>query len=543
MPKSTISEEKKAEDLEIVESRADGEVEQQNELKRDFKPRQVFMFSIACAIGTGLVIGSGGALAKGGPGSLLISYILIGIAVFFVMTGMGEMAAFLPMNKGFGGYATRLVDPAFGFATGWNYFFKYCMAMPTNLTAAGLVIQYWRPDLNVAIWIAVFAVIIISINVLHVSAFGETEFCLGAAKVIIMIMIMTTCLVIALGGGPNHDRSGFRYWHEPGAFAEYLVKGNKGRFLGWWACMCQACFSYTGTEVVGITFGETPNPRKNIPRAVKQTFWRIGCFYVIGVLVLGMAVPYDNAQLIGATKQSTSAGASPFVVAASLAGIKVFPDIINGCLLIFTLSAGSSDIYCASRSLYGLARDGQAPRIFAKTLKNGNPIYAVCVASAFALVGFLNASKSTGQVFQYFVSLTTIFAVLNWMAILVSHISFRRALKAQGVSLEDLPYVGFLQPYGSYYALIISLLVLLFSGYDTFIPRFKVDTFILKYIGIVIFIGNVCLWKFLKRSKQWKASEVDLVTGRREFEEMEHKTDAEWNQGFWKKVLAKTRQK
>ncbi|CAH0046286.1 unnamed protein product [Clonostachys solani] len=517
-----------------------GEVLPQNELRRDFKPRQVFMFSIACAIGTGLVIGSGTALSRGGPASLLISYLVIGTVVFFVMTALGEMAAFLPMNKGFGGYATRIVDPAFGFATGWNYFFKYIIATPTNLTAAGLVIRYWRPDLNVGIWIAVFGFVIICINIFHVNAFGETEFWLGTIKVIVMCILILTCLVSALGGGPNHHRTGFQYWKDPGAFASYLVKDSMtGRFLGWWACMCQACFAFTGTEVVGMTFGETPNPRKNIPRAVRQTFWRISVFYILGVVVLGMAVPYDNEQLIGATKQSTSAAASPFVVAATLAGIKVFPDFINASLLVFTLSAASSDIYCSSRSLYGLAKDGQAPRIFAKTMGNGNPIWAVAFSSSFFALAFLNVSKSSASVFQYFVSLVTIFAVLNWIAILVSHISFRRALKAQNIELDSLPYVGLLQPYGSYFAIFISVLVIIFNGYDAFIPHFQADTFVLKYLGSVLFLINITFWKLYKKTKRVKALEVDMVTGRREFEETESPADHEWNESFWKKAICK----
>ncbi|KAM0429991.1 hypothetical protein ACHAPT_005997 [Fusarium lateritium] len=527
----------KLEELGAVESHTQGETVQSNELRRDFKPHQVFMFSIACAIGTGLVIGSGSALSRGGPGSLLIAYILIGLTVFFVMTALGEMATFLPMNKGFGGYATRMVDPAFGFATGWNYFLKYIVATPTNLTATGLILQYWRPDLNVAIWITVFGVLIITVNVLHVNSFGETEFWLGLAKVLIMTTLILSTLVVALGGGPNHNRSGFRYWQEPGAFAEYLVEGTTGKFLGWWACVVQACFAFTGTEVVGMTFGETPNPRKNVPRAVKQTFWRIACFYILGILVLGMAVPYNSEKLIGATKQATSGAASPFVVSVSLAGVGVFPDIINGCLLVFTLSAASSDIYCSSRSLYGLARDGQAPRLFAKARDNGNPIYAVAAASVCIALGYMNASKSSSTVFGYLVSLVTVFAVLNWVAILITHIRFRQALKAQGISASDLPYVGFLQPYGSYFALFISILVIIFNGYDAFIPHFKADVFILKYIGTVIFVGNVAWWKLVKRTTFWRADTVDLATGRREFEERESGQDAEWNGGLRKKVL------
>ncbi|KAH6887601.1 amino acid permease/ SLC12A domain-containing protein [Thelonectria olida] len=517
------------------------EVGQTNALHREFKPRQVFMFSIACAIGTGLVIGSGGGLSKGGPGSLLIAYLLIGAAVFFVMTALGEMAAFLPMDKGFGGYATRMVDPAFGFATGWNYYFKYIIAAPTNLTATGLIIQYWRPDLNVAIWITVFGAAIIVINVMHVNTLGETEFWLGTAKVLIMTTLILTTFVCAMGGGPNHDRSGFRYWHDPGAFAEYLTDGATGRFLGVWACICQACFAFCGTEVVGMTFGETPNPRKNIPRAIKQTFWRIGVFYILGIFVLGMAVPYDSDKLVGATKQATSGAASPFVVAVSLAGVGVFPDIINGSLLVFTLSAASTDIYCASRSLYGLAKDGQAPRIFMKARENGNPLYAVAGAAVFILLAYLNAAKSSSTVFGYLVSLVTVFAVLNWVSLLVSHICFRRALKAQLISLQDLPYVSTMQPWGSYYALFMSILVVIFNGYDAFYPHFKADTFILKYIGTLLYVGNIIGWKWWHKTTKLSPESVDLISGRREFEEMESAEDARWKGGFWKTAFQKLR--
>ncbi|CAG9946976.1 unnamed protein product [Clonostachys rosea f. rosea IK726] len=494
---------------------------QDSELRRDFKPHQVFMFSIACAIGTGLVIGSGSALSRGGPGSLLIAYLLIGTTVFFVMTALGEMATFLPMNKGFGGYATRMVDPALGFATGWNYFFKYIMATPTNLTAAGLVIQYWRPDLNVAIWITIFGVVIVSINVMHVNSFGETEFWLGLAKILIITTLIISTFVIAMGGGPNHDRSGFRYWQEPGAFAEYLVGGPTGKFLGFWACC---------------------------------TFWRIACFYILGVLVLGMAIPYDNDKLIGATKQATSGAASPFVVSVSIAGVKTFPDIINGCLLRgklrhvtlayytglwLTKNFSATDIYCSSRSLYGLAKDGQAPRLFAKARENGNPIYAVAFASAFIGLGYMNASKSSSQVFGYLVSLVTVFAVLNWVAILVTHIAFRRALKAQGIMITDLPYVGVFQPYGSYFALAISCLVIIFNGYDAFIPHFKPDVFILRYIGSIIFVVNIAWWKVAKKTKRNDSASVDLVTDRREFEETETKDDQRWNESIMKNILNK----
>lgn len=292
---------------------------------------------------------------------------------------------------------------------------------------------------------------------------------------------MITCLVIALGGGPNHDRLGFRYWSEPGAFAEYLRPGTTGRFLGFWACMVQSCFAYTGTEVVGAAFGETPNPRRNIPRAVRQTLWRICVFYIVGVLFLGMVVPYDNSRLVGATKAKTSAAASPYVIAIKLAGIKVLPDVINACLLVFVISAANTgtsptmnhsehlqltivDIYVGARTLYSLAKSHQAPAIFMRTTPRGVPIYGVAATSAFALLAYMNISSAASTVFGYFVSLVTVFGTLNWINILLSYVGFVRGMKVQSIPRSELAYRGPLQPYGAYFALGLTVLITFFNG-------------------------------------------------------------------------------
>ncbi|KAL4746001.1 hypothetical protein BDW72DRAFT_42923 [Aspergillus terricola var. indicus] len=483
------------------------------DLKRDFKGRQVAMFSIACSMGTGLTISSGTALTRGGPASLLVSYLLIGLAVFFIMTALGEMAAYIPMKKGFSGYATRYAHPALGFATGWNYFFSYAIAIPTNLTAAGLIIHYWRPDLNVGIWITVFGAVVILLNVTHINNFGESEFILSCIKLIVITTLILCCFIISAGGSASGEKIGFKYWHNPGAFGQYLLDGRRGYLLGWWACMIQACFAYTGTEVVGVTFGEARNPRKTIPMAIRQTFWRIVSFYVIGVWALTMAVPYTSPELVDATSKSTSAAASPFVVAISLAGIKVLPNIVNGGLLVFVSSSAASDIYCSSRSLYGLAKDGQAPKLLAKTMKNGVPAWSVGVAALFCLLGYMNAAESASMVFEYFVSLATIFALLNWLSILLSYLNFRRGLKRQKISLKGRSYCAVLQPYGACYSVFITVLCIVFSGYDAFIPQFKADQFVLRYIGIVVYVGNFLFWRFYKGARYVKRGEMDLTTG------------------------------
>lgn len=301
-------------------------------------------------------------------------------------------------------------------------------------------------------------------QVLHVSFFGEAEFWMSTIKLLVIIMLIMTCFIISVGGQPSGEVIGFKYWHDPGAFGEYLVDGPTGRLLGFWAAMVQACFAYTGTEVVGVAFGEAPNPRRTIRVAVRQTLWRIVFFYVLGALVLGMSVPYTNDLLIGGTKKGTGAAASPFVIAVQVAGIPVFPHVVNGCLLIFVISAANSDIYIGSRTLYGLARDGQAPRVFTKISGKGVPLYGVAFTGAFAALAYMNAAKNSSQVFGYLVSLVTVFGTLNWVSVLLSYINFTRGMKAQGVSRRLMPYRGPLQPYGSYFALAIMILVIFFNG-------------------------------------------------------------------------------
>lgn len=506
------------EDIAVAQTYAEPEVdEDHDDLHRGMKPRQLNMMAIAGAIGTGLIIGSGNALKNGGPASLLIGYSIMGFCVYVVMVALGEMGAWLPHKKSFSGYATRFVDPALGFATGWNYFFKYVIVLPNNLTVTGVIIQYWLPNINVSVWIVVFGIAIIALNLIHVRFFGEAEFWMSLLKAIVICMLILICLIIALGGGPNHKRTGFHYWNDPGAFVLYKVKdpASLGRFLGVWASIVQATFAYLGTELVGVAFGETPNPRKNVPRAVRQTLLRICFFYIAGVIVLGMAVPYNAPKLIDA--KGTNGAASPFVIAANIAGIGKLADAINAFLLVFTISAANSDIYLASRTVWALAKDHQAPAIFHRTNKHGVPIPAVALSSLFICLGFMNATKDAGTVFGYFVSLVTVFGALNWISILVSYHFMLRGMKAQGIPRSVMPYRNPLLPWGAYIAFVLTALVIIFNGWATFMP-FTVDKFITSYIGIPVYLINILWWKIFKKTKMVNPHEMDLHTGRREWD-------------------------
>jgi amino acid transporter len=436
-----------------------------------------------------LIIGTGSALAKAGPASILIAYSMIGFLVYVVMCSLGEMSTWLPSAGGFATYAARFCDPALGFATGYTYWFKYIIITPNQLTAAALVIQYWLPAdrVNPGVWIAIFLVVIICINYFGVKFFGEFEFYLSSMKVIIIVGLLILMICITAGGVPGHASVGFRYWESPGAFKEYAATGNSGRFLAIWSSMVTAVFAFLGTELIGVTVGEAENPRRNIPRAIKLTFWRIVVFYIFSVLLLGMCVPYDSKELVAANKggasgNKSSATASPFVVAINEAGIRYLPSIFNACILVFVFSAANSDLSIASRTLHGQAVKGYAPKFFAKTNKSGVPVAALFFSAAFGCLAFMNVASSAKVVFGYFVNLVSIFGLLTWVSILVAHIYFVKARRAQGVDEKTMRYKSPFGLWGSYCALAFCVLVSLTKNFDVFIDGFNYKNFITGYL-------------------------------------------------------------
>ncbi|KAM5435791.1 amino acid transporter [Microsporum ferrugineum] len=498
-------------------------------LHRGLKSRHITMIAIGGAIGTGLIIGTGAALAKAGPGSVFISYLVVGFVVWIVMSALGEMAAWLPLASGFTGYAVRFCDPALGFALGYSYYCKYIIITPNQLTAAALVIQYWvkRDSVNPGVWITIFLIVIVAINYFGIKFFGEFEFWLSSFKVVIILGIMLLTFILALGGGPDHHRKGFQYWKNPGAFNTYILKGGAGRFLAFWSTMVQATFAYLGTELVGVTVGEAQNPRKTIPRAIKLTFYRILFFYCLSILFLGMVVPYNHPDLLFANKASNSASASPFVVAIQIAGIKILPSIFNACILVFVFSAANSDLYIATRTIYGLAREGKAPAILARTNRSGVPIYALALSTMFALLAYLNVSDDSKVVFGYFVNLVTMFGLLSWISILVTHIYFIRARQAQNVPETSLAFKAPFGATGSYGALAFCCLIAITKSFNVFVhdPKtygnFDYKNFITSYLGIPVYLILLFGYKFYTKTEGVKAAEADLWSGKDEIDREE----------------------
>lgn len=490
--------------------KSDVETQSANGLSRTLSSRHLQFVAIGGTVGTGLFIGTGGALAKAGPVSLLIAFIFIGTVVYSVMTALGEMAAYIPVTGAFTVYASRFVDPTVGFSMGWIYYWTWIVTYALELTVAGVIIQYWpgASHISIGVWVAIFWVVFTGVNFLPVRSLGELEMYLSSIKVITIIGFIIFAICVNAGVGDT-GYIGFSNWQDPGPFNEYLVEGATGKFVGFWAVLVTAGFSFQGAELVGVGAGETANPRKTIPSAIRWTFWGIMTLFVATVFFIGLNVPYTNAALsIG----GNDASGSPLVITAKLAGVPVLPDIINAVLLTAVLSAALSNVYSSSRILVAIAEEGHGPKFLTRCNRWGSPYWAVFISSLFGFLAFLNLSQDGSVVFDWLLNLTAVAGFIAWALINVCHIRFMRALKAQGIPRENLPYTAPLQPYLSYYGLFFNVLILLTQGFTVFI-EWSTSDFFAAYISVILYVVLYVGHKLWYRTKVVPLAEVDLASG------------------------------
>jgi amino acid transporter len=502
-----------AEGANLAETGYGGEVQEVKAgLKRQLKSRHMAMISIGGVIGTGLFLGTGSALANGGPLGLFLGYALMGSICYSVMISLGEMIAFLPIPGGHIKLAERFVDPALSFTMGWNYWYNWVIILPAELSAAAVLINFWNDTINNALWISICMFVVIVINLFGAGAYGEAEFWFASVKVLTITGLIILGIVITAGGGPNHESIGFRYWKNPGPFVQYNdIAGATGRFLGWFAVLTQAAFSFIGTEIVAIAAGEAKNPRRNLPRSIKKVYIRILLFYLGGTFIIGLLVPSDNTSLV----LNSGTLKSPFVIAIKNAGIPALPSIINACLLTSAWSAASSDLYTSSRAIYGLALTKQAPAIFARTTRSGLPWVALVFCSLFGSLAYMSLQSTAGTVFGYFANLTASAGLLTWWGICFTFIRWHAGLKAQGIDRKTLPYYGALNKgaFAAWYAIILITVILFFQGFAYFLKGgWSTSGFVTAYFPCwlfpVIWIG----YKLIKKSHFVRAFEMDFVS-------------------------------
>ncbi|KIV81477.1 hypothetical protein PV11_03662 [Exophiala sideris] len=477
------------------------------DLRRGLHQRHIGLIAIAGAIGTGLFLGLGGSIQTAGPLGALLGYATVGLIVCAVQFALGEVTALFPVTGSFVRHAEVLVDPALGFAIGYNLVYGNCLSIPTEITAICVLFQYWT-DLNSSLWIMIFIVLTVIVGLSFIGIYGEVEFWFALLKIVFIIFLILLGLVIDLGGVPGTSRIGFRYWINPGPFVEYIASGSWGRFLAYWAVMSNAVFSFAGVESIAMAAAETRNPRVAVPNACKRVFVRVATFYILAVLIVGMLVPSDDPRL---DDESGTAAQSPFVIAASAAGLRGVPSVVNAIVITSAWSSSNQALLSGTRVLYGLALKKQAPAIFLRTTPWGAPYVCVLFFSAFMFLSFMSLSDGALTVFWWLVDLTACGVLISWITVLLNHWRLIRAMKKQGLSLSRLPWHSRFTEYTTPAALIMCVIILFTAGFPVFTKgNWSASSFVSSYLDIPLVITAFVAWKFYKRTSIVNLSEIPL---------------------------------
>ncbi|KAL2842187.1 amino acid permease/ SLC12A domain-containing protein [Aspergillus pseudoustus] len=488
----------------------------QVELPRSMKTRHMHMIAIGGSIGAGFFVGSGSALNTGGPASLFLDFLIIGIMIFNVVYALGELAVMYPVSGGFYTYSTRFIDPSWGFAMGWNYVFQWAVIVPLELTVAGLTINYWGVDVSVAVWITVFMIAIIVVNIFGSLGYAEEEFWSSCLKLSAIIIFMVIALILVCGGGPSgykyDEYFGARYWYNPGAF--------KNGFKGFCSVFVTAAFSFSGTELVGLAAAESENPTRSLPGAIKQVFWRITLFYIVGLTFIGLLVDSEDGRLLGSGLIDVSA--SPFVLIGKDAGLHGYDSFMNVIILVSVLSIGVSGVYGGSRTLTALAEQGYAPKFFTYVDRSGRPLWSVLIIILFGVLGYVNVSSSGEEVFAWLQALSGLAALFTWGSICLAHVRFRKAWAYHGHTLDEIPFKAVGGIWGSYLGLFLIFIVLAAQFFVAIAPPGgglnDAKGFFKSYLALPVVLFFWACGYLWKREGWLRTSQIDVDSGRRELD-------------------------
>jgi len=511
----------------------------EDDFKRELDSRHLSFLALGSGIGTGLFVGSGNILSTGGPGSLMINFIILAVMVVTVIFAVGEMLAAFPRAGTYSSLTTRFVDSSLGFAVGLNYLMTWLIIFPVELTSATMVIEFWDSDKNVpkGVWIAIIMASVFLINLFGVRIFGEVEFFTTSIKMLAIIGFIICAVVIDCGGTPSKHYFGADTWHHPGSFAN--------GFKGFSNAFAFAALAYGGSEIIGITAGEARHPHKHLPRACKFIVYRVIFFFILSLFMVTLLVPYDDPKLQGS---SSNPRASPFVIAIKNGGIYALPSIFNAVILISVVSVANAAVYTGSRLVHSMAKDGFLPQFFIFQDKNGRPWFGYLVVFLFGLLSFLVYSASEDEVFSWLGSITGLSVIILWAVLCVGHIRFRRSWKLQGHSMDELAWTSPMGELGSWFGFFVNILVLVATFYTSAFPidegnmdsHDRGKNFFQSYLSVVIILFSFCTHKLFTRSSMVKLQDIDLVSGFRPPEPdaiLEQERRALQARPRWKKVV------
>ncbi|MET9620831.1 MULTISPECIES: amino acid permease [unclassified Streptomyces] len=416
--------------------------------QRGLGARQIQMIAIGGAIGTGLFLGAGKAISKAGP-SLILAYAIAGLVIFFIMRALGELLMYRPVSGSFSEYAREFVGPFWGYVTGWTYWLFWVVTGITEVTAAAKYMAFWThgsfPQWAFAL---IFTVILYGANLISVKLFGELEFWFSMVKVTAIVGMILICAgILTIGFSDAAETASVaNLWNDGGFFP----KGLGGTLMTLQIVM----FAFLAVELVGVTAGESKDPKTVLPKAINTVPWRIAVFYVGALIMILSVVPWSEFQ----------PGVSPFVAAFEKMGLGIGAAIVNFVVLTAALSSCNSGMYSTGRMLRDLALNGQGPKFLTKLTANGVPLLGTTVSAALMLVGVWINYVAPGKAFDYVVSFATISGMWAWIMILVCQIRYRAK-----ANRGELPESGFKAPgapFTSWFALAFIGMVIVMMGID-----------------------------------------------------------------------------
>lgn len=461
--------------------------------------RHLSMIALGGTIGTGLFIASGSAITTAGPGGSLIAYFIMGIMVYFLMTSLAEMATYNPRSGSFTEYATRYVDPALGFAMGWNYWFCGAITVALELSTVGIVMNFWFPHVPSWIFSIVAFIIIFTINYFSVRTYGETEFWLALLKVAAVIIFVIVGIAVILGWLGGHSAIGLKNFTYKQAPFVHGVPGIISAFV-------VSGFSFQGTEMVGIAAGESADPKHSVPTAIHATFWRILLFYICTIFVIACILPYTNKNLL--SSDVTDIIKSPFTLIFQYAGLRYAAGIMNFVILIAVLSSANSWLYAITRITYSQSMDGFLWKRLRRINHRGVPIISFLAMSFLSLA--LWALQFIGpNVYNYLISASSLGGFMEWLGIAIAHYRFRRGFIKQGHTLDELNYHAGLFPFGPIFAFILCVLVIAGQNIDAFV-KLNWSNILITYMSVPLFIIVYLGYKWICHSHLVPLTEMKL---------------------------------
>jgi lysine-specific permease len=458
------------------------------------------MIAIGSSVGTGLFLASGSMISSSGPGGALLSYILVGVLVYFVMNGLGEMSTYKPVSGSIMTFSKEFVDKALGFSIGWIYYYIWISVIAVETSTTGILMEFWFPQIPLWIFIISSFILIVFINLFGSKIFGEVEFWMTTIKVVTIIFFIIIGLLIIFGFIGT----------DPVGFTNFFYKGGPfiGTITSFFSILLLSAFSFGGTELVGITAGESENPSKSIPKAINSTIFRILLFYIGTIIVIGAIVPYDSIYLLNS---HSNLAISPFTLLFAYAHLPAAESIMNFIILTVVLSAGNAAFYASTRMIYSLGKEGFAPKKFILS-KNGIPYFSIIISLIIGIVCILIGIIGY-EAYLIIISGVGVSFMLLWLCIGLSYYRFRRAYIKQGFDLNELKFKGKLFPLGPI-IVIFSSVVLLIYNLISCLYNDWIST-LYSYIPFVIFIILFIYYKLKYKTKFVPLDEINLETNKK----------------------------